>query len=40
MTDAPAAELETVKLPIEGGTLPVKVVSAHFVDPEGGRLRD
>ena len=26
--------------PLEGGSARLKVVSAHFVDPEGGRLRD
>ncbi|WP_146346797.1 sarcosine oxidase subunit alpha family protein [Falsiphaeobacter marinintestinus] len=26
--------------PLEGGELLVELVSAHFVDPEGGRLRD
>lgn len=38
--DQRAGEVIVAANPIEGGTLPVKVVSAHFVDPEGGRLRD
>lgn len=26
--------------PLEGAEVPVEIVSAHFIDPEGGRLRD
>jgi sarcosine oxidase subunit alpha len=26
--------------PLEGSEVPVEVVSPHFIDPEGGRLRD
>ena len=33
-------EVITAANPLEGQSFAAKVVSAHFVDPEGGRLRD
>ncbi|CUI32271.1 sarcosine oxidase subunit alpha family protein [Cognatishimia activa] len=33
-------EVVTIANPVQGKTLKARVVSAHFVDPEGARLRD
>ncbi|SFJ70781.1 sarcosine oxidase subunit alpha family protein [Celeribacter neptunius] len=38
--DTRIGEQITAANPLEGKTLMAEVVSAHFVDPEGGRLRD
>jgi sarcosine oxidase subunit alpha len=38
--DARLGEVITAANPLEGQTVLAEVVSAHFVDPEGGRLRD
>ncbi|CUH82139.1 sarcosine oxidase subunit alpha family protein [Tropicibacter naphthalenivorans] len=38
--DARMGETLVAANPLEGTEVPVEVVSAHFIDPEGGRLRD
>ncbi|MDX1781832.1 MAG: sarcosine oxidase subunit alpha family protein [Thalassovita sp.] len=38
--DARMGEVIVAANPVEGEEMKVEVVSAHFVDPEGGRLRD
>lgn len=38
--DARLGEVILAANPLEGEEVPLEVVSAHFVDPEGGRLRD
>ncbi|MCA0043987.1 sarcosine oxidase subunit alpha family protein [Celeribacter litoreus] len=38
--DSRMGEIIVAANPLEGITLKAEVVSAHFVDPEGGRLRD
>ncbi|MBY6203092.1 sarcosine oxidase subunit alpha family protein [Maritalea mobilis] len=38
--DTRMGEVITAANPLEGQEVTVEVVSAHFVDPEGGRLRD
>lgn len=38
--EARLGEVVTAANPLEGGSVDLRVVPTHFVDPEGGRLRD